>query len=267
MTPNIIVINLDRDADRMAHMRAELGRVNLAYERFPALRGDQLPCNIARYFPVDVTLSPGEIGCYASHLAIMQRLASGELPSPTLVLEDDVGLPDDLAISLDALIAALPAQWDIVRLSYPTKLLTRPIAELGRGRQLVRYTRVPTTTGAYLISAQGARKFLSKRSRYAPIDHDLRDVGAWDLDTYGVSPSLIAHDVLGASTIDALSPKGRADVHARKRRGAVLARLKRGALDFGWPRWLATGPLNLAARITPKPLRPSFVRWANQRLA
>ena len=267
MTPNIIVINLDRDLDRMAHMRVELERANLKYERFPALRGDQLPCGLARYFPLDASLSPGEIGCYASHLAIMQRVGCSEPASPTLVLEDDVGLPDNLAVSLSALVAALPAQWDIVRLSYPTKLLTRPIAELGEGRQLVRYTRVPTTTGAYLINAQGARKFLIERSRYAPIDHDLRDVWAWDLDTYGVSPSLIAHDVLGASTIDALSPKGRADVHARRRRSDVFARLKRGVLDFGLSRWLAAGPLNLAARITPKPLRPSFVRWANQRLA
>lgn len=267
MTPKIIVINLDRDTERMAHMRRELERANLKYERFPALCGDHLPSDIARYFPVDARLSPGEIGCYASHLGIMQRVACGELPSPTLVLEDDVGLPDDLATSLISLVAALPAQWDIVRLSYHTKLLTRPIADLGGGRQLVRYTRVPTTTGAYLISAQGARKFLIKRCRYAPIDHDLRHVGAWDLDTYGVSPSLIAHDVLGASTIDALSPKGRAGVHARRRRGTMLARIRRGTLDFGWPRWLATGPLNLAARMTPRSLRPSFVRWANQRLA
>jgi GR25 family glycosyltransferase involved in LPS biosynthesis len=47
----------------------------VAYERFPALRGDALPSDLARYFPVDVALSPGEIGCYARHLAILQRVA------------------------------------------------------------------------------------------------------------------------------------------------------------------------------------------------
>lgn len=262
-----VVINLDRDTQRMAHMSVELKRAAMKYERFAALRGDQLPCGIARYFPVDAGLSPGEIGCYASHLAIMQRVAVGDFPSPTLVLEDDVGLPDDLATALDALVAVLPEQWDIVRLSYPTKLLARPIAKLGDDRSLVRYSRVPTTTGAYLISARGARKFLAERARYAPIDHDLRDVWAWDLDTYGVSPALIAHDVLGASTIDALSPQGRADLRRRKRRAALVERLKRGVRDFGLSRWLAIGPLNFAARITPKSLRPSFVRWANRRLA
>lgn len=268
MTPEIIVINLDRDEERMTHMRRELERAGVAYERFSALRGDELPPDLARYFPVEVNLSPGEIGCYASHLAILQRVARGELSSPQLVLEDDVGLPADLPTALDALISALPARWDIVRLSYHTKRVMRPIAALGGGRQLVRYSRVPTTTGAYLISASGARKFLAQRSRCAPIDHDLRRVWEWGLDTYGVSPPLIAHDVLDASTIDALSPKGRARLRRRAINSVPLwSCLRQGVHDFGLSRWLAVGPLNLAVRVTPKPLRETMARWANARLA
>jgi glycosyl transferase family 25 len=198
----------------------------------------------------------------------MQQIARGERAAPLLVLEDDVGLPTDLNAALSELIAALPARWDIVRLSYPTKLVTRPIATLGGGRDLVRYSRVPTTTGAYLISASGARKFLAERPRCVPVDHDLRHVWDWDLDTYGVSPPLIAHEVLGASSIDTLSPNGRASLHRRQREWrATPARLHQGIRDFGFSRWLALGPLNLAARLTPKRLRPSFVRWANARLA
>lgn len=268
MAHGIVVINLDRDTKRMAHMRRELDRAGVSYERFSALRGDALPADVARYFPVGVDLSPGEIGCYASHLMIMQQIVRGERASPVLVLEDDVGIPRDLGAALDAIIAALPARWDIVRLSYPTKLVTRPIAALGSGRHLVRYSRVPTTTGGYLISETGARKFLAERPRSVPVDHDLRHVWEWDLDTYGVSPPLIAHEVLDVSSIDALSPKGRAALHHRQRElRTTLARLHRGIRDFGLSRWLALGPLNLAARLAPKRLRPSFVRWANERLA
>lgn len=252
----------------MAHMRGELDRAGIAHERFSALRGDALPMEIARYFPIGVDLSPGEIGCYASHLAIMREVVRGERLAPLLVLEDDVGLPADLDASLNELIAGLPATWDIVRLSYPTKLVTRPIAALSAGRNLVRYSRVPTTTGAYLISASGARKFLAERPRSVPVDHDLRHVWEWRLDTYGVSPPLIAHEVLGVSSIDRLSPQGRAALHRREREvRATLARLRQGIRDFGFSRWLALGPLNLAARIAPKRVRPSFVRWANARLA
>lgn len=268
MKYGVVVINLDRDTARMAHMRRELDRASLHYERFSALRGDALPAEMARYFPIGVGLSPGEIGCYASHLAIMQEVIRGERQAPLLVLEDDVGLPAGLDAALNELIAAAPATWDIVRLSYPTKLITRPIAALREGRNLVRYSRVPTTTGAYLISASGARKFLAERPRSVPVDHDLRRVWEWNLDTYGVSPPLIAHEVLGASSIDTLSPQGRATLHRREREArTTLARLRRGIRDFGFSRWLALGPLNLAARMAPKRVRPSFVRWANARLA
>ncbi|MCX7359390.1 MAG: glycosyltransferase family 25 protein [Alphaproteobacteria bacterium] len=268
MTHGIVVINLDRDTARMAHMRCELDRAGVSFERFAALRGDALPFDLSRYFPTGVALSPGEIGCYASHLAIMKQIVRGQRSAPLLVLEDDVGLPADLGSALEKLIAVLPEHWDIVRLSYPTKLVTRPIAALGAGRHLVRYSRVPTTTGAYLISASGARKFLAERPRSVPVDHDLRQVWDWDLNTYGVSPPLIAHDVLGVSSIDTLSPKGRAALQRRQRElRATLARLHQGIRDFGFSRWLALGPLNLAARIAPKRMRPSFVRWANARLA
>lgn len=266
MSIGVIVINLDRDQLRMAHMRRELERAGLAFERFPAVCGDCLPRDLAAFFDDDSNLSPGEIGCYASHLAIMQKIARGELSSPQLVLEDDVGLAPDFAEALDEMMARLPEGWDIVRLSYHTKLIARPVASLSRDRELVRYSRVPTTTGAYLISASGAQKFLQQRTRAAPVDHDLRDVWEWDLDTYGVNPPLVAHDILGASSIDALSPTGRAR-RQRVRRHAIRARISRGIRDFGLRRWLALGPLNLAARLTPKALRPSFVKWASGMLA
>jgi glycosyl transferase, family 25 len=266
MAPPIIVINLDRDTDRLAHMQAELARLGLPFERFPALRGDALPTDLARYFPFGAQLSPGEIGCYASHLAIMQRVAVGQ--APVLVLEDDVGLPEDLPRALDSLLAALPRRWDIVRLSYHTKLTARPLAYLGAGRALVRYSHVPTTTGAYLISPRGARKFLAERPRSLPIDHDLRRVWDWDLDTYGVGPPLVRDGVLGQSSIDSLSPDGRACAHRRMRKPSYgMKRIRHEMRAFGFSGWLAVSALNTVARLTPRRFRPAFVQWANARLA
>lgn len=267
MMQHIVVINLDRDVGRMGHMHAQLESLGLPYERFSALQGDRLPTELARYFPYGAPLSPGEIGCYASHLAIMQRIARGDQASPTLVLEDDVGLPADLAAALGALAAALPAQWDIVRLSYHTKFVSCPVAHIDKTRTLVRYSRVPTTTGAYLISASGAHKLIAKRPRAIPIDHDLRRVWNWNLDTYGINPPLVRHDVLQTSSIDQLSPQGRARCRRRAARFEnPLARARQGVHDLGLRRWLACGALNAVARITPKPARPAFVQWANAKL-
>ncbi|MEQ1708643.1 MAG: glycosyltransferase family 25 protein [Terricaulis sp.] len=267
MTPNIIVVNLDADVERMAHMRGQLDKTGLAYERFSAICGANVPARLQSYFAKDSLLSPGEIGCYASHLAVFQRVVASRLASPLLVLEDDVALPHDLPEQLNALLHALPERWDIVRLSSPTKRLTRPLANLRGGYELVRYSNVPASTGAYLINISGARKLLELRPRSLPIDQDLRRVWAWDLDTYGVAPPLIRPDVLGSSSIDEMSPIGRAcirrggDMRTQRLREGI-ARFRRGVRDFGLPRWLAVEALGVAARLTPRRTRAAFYEWA-----
>lgn len=270
MQPPIFVINLDRDTARLAHMHEQLSRLDLAYERFAALRGDALPLALLEYFPPGTPLTIGEIGCYASHLAIMRRIVA-EGAACALVLEDDVGLPADFARVLSSLVAALPAEWDIVRLSYPTKRVARAVAPLG-GADLVRYTHVPVSTGAYLISASGARRFLARRARTLPIDHDLRRVWAWNLDTYGVAPPPVRADVLGNSSIDDLSsgprdPKRRSIARRRQFGREGVARFVRGVRDFGLGNWISAEALNFAARLTPRRYRSSFFAWARQRLA
>lgn len=267
----IIVINLDRDVARMAHMETQLRKLGLSFTRFAAIRGDALPACLQPYFPEATPLKAGEIGCYASHLMIMKRLADAQVSSPVLVLEDDVALPGDLAHALRAIQHALPSDWDIVRLSNATKRVTRLIAPLGN-RDLVRYSHVPVSTGAYLISASGARKFLKVCARRLPIDQDLRRIWAWDLDTYGVTPELIRADVLGSSSIDAMSSRtvdAAANANARRRRRLIESPLRflRGAKDFGLVRWCAAEALNLAARLTPRRARPALFEWSKRRLA
>lgn len=267
----IVVINLDRDVERLAHMREQLDGLGLPFERFSALGGQALPAWLRGYFVGCATLSPGEIGCYASHLSICRRIVAGDIASPVLVLEDDVGLPADLPAVLSALVRTLPARWDIVRLSYPTKRMTRPIAALGAHHELVRYSHVPTSTGAYLINASGARKFLAPRARRIPIDHDLRRVWAWNLATFGVAPPPVKADVFGSSSIDDISPGARANrlrsaAFRRQRAHERIARFKQGVRDFGFGRWVAIEAANLAGALAPRNLRGAFYNWARARV-
>lgn len=95
----VIVINLDRDVERLAHIGAELARAGIAFERFAAIDGDMLPGWLRRYLgDAEATLSRGEIGCYASHLAVCRDVE--EQGAPALVLEDDVALPADFGALL-----------------------------------------------------------------------------------------------------------------------------------------------------------------------
>jgi glycosyl transferase, family 25 len=234
-----IVINLDKDADRLLHMRAQLDAAGLEFERFPALRGDALPDCLQRLFAKDAELSLGEIGCYASHLAILRKVADGEIAAPVLVLEDDLAIEPGLGAMIESMLQALPPDWDFVRLSNQPRWTVHRFAKLGDGKWLCRYSEVPGSTGASLVSLSGARKFIEGRVRRFPVDQDLRRPWAWGLNMFGVAPAPITPDVLPQSSISTISPSTRARLGRQaaeirnKRTSETLARWRTRIVEFG----------------------------------
>lgn len=213
------LINLDRDEDRLGYMREQLGRYGISFERVPAVMGNSVPETLSQYFQrdgsgADAGLSAGEIGCYASHLLIHKRIVDEGMAGPVLVLEDDLEFTAELGEFLGEL-SSLPPDWEIVRLSNPAKSATKTISRLPSGLRIVRYWRVPNNTGAYLINAKGAEKFLRyAERRFRAVDEDLRRPWEHGVVTYGVLPPPIRSNIFDSS-IDALS--GPRSLPARKR--------------------------------------------------
>ena len=271
MAVQILLINLERDNCRLAHMRGQCARLGLTFERFAAVRGADLPDNLKPYFDGADTLSPGEIGCYASHLAAFEHAAAHD--GPTLVLEDDVDLPDDFRALLDEIMHAAPAGWDMVRLTSTPKRAFMDVAALAGGRRLVRNSNVPGATGAYLVSPAGARKFLRAAPRFLPVDQDLKPVWAWGLNIFGVAPTPVRADIFEDSSIDAMAP-----AQGARKNEARLTRLRLGRLaeagarhahvlhQFGFARWLWAEAVNLALTLTPRGQRPALLMRAAHQL-
>jgi len=200
------LINLRRDGARLERMSAQLSRLGLPFERLDAIHGLDMPGWLQPYF-LDAEgksasrLLPGEIGCYASHLLACAIIAQRGLPA--LVLEDDLEIADGFTDLLRA-FGTLPAGWDIVRLSNPHKRICFRVSGLTDRFSLVKFSRVPPSTGAYLLSPAGARKFLGwKHLRTLPVDQDLRRNWDCGLKTYGVFPQPVIANI-GASTIDGM---------------------------------------------------------------
>ena len=184
----VFYINMDHDVGRRESIEAQLSAAGFEAERFPGVDGDKLPGPVQSYFPCRV-LSPGEIGCYASHLMVWRTIVARNL-TYALVLEDDVRIEADAAQVVRELIHILPRGWDFVHMSGKPRsrnFAARPISKLPGSRNLVRYARVPDGAMAYLISRQGAEKLLAPRARSAPVDTDIRRPWQWGLDLYGVT--------------------------------------------------------------------------------
>ncbi len=224
----VFLINLDRDPDRLAHMRATLERAGLAFERVPAVLGLEMPDWVKPYFldaagKIASTLRIGEVGCYASHLVVARRMIDENIPL-ALVFEDDLELADGFVPLIAEAVRKLPAGWDILRLSNPPKAAYMPLAGLAGGCELARYSRVPNNTGASLLSLSGARKLLHQGLRTLQIDEHLRRPWLLGVETYGIVPAPVRSNIFETSTIDGLEARGLG-------RESALAKLARRRFD------------------------------------
>src|SRR5215510_522531 len=251
------VINLDRSTARLQRITQEFARAGLAFNRFPAIDGCRVPEELQPYFE-GCTLLPGEIGCYASHLALWHLVADqGE---PALICEDDVLLPDDLGQLLRDLLRTLPHGWDIVRLSSLAKRGVVPIeGRLAGGRHLIQYSREPTNAGATLVSPGGAAKLIKPRWIGRPVDQDVRCPWEFGLQTYGVVPRPIREVPGGDSIIGAMGHR----VHRTRGMSNLPACIAHNVRSLGFSNWARC----LAWNTMGRKLVRSGAEWSHVREA
>lgn len=181
-------INLDRDCDRRALLEAEISRAGISVERVAAVYGRAVPDWLQGFYGEG--LAAGEVGCSASHLTICKTIIERGLHF-ALVLEDDARLADDFKPAIHRAVAMAPPGWDIIRLIESSNDRVQVLAELGGGRRLVRYLRVPRSTTGMIVSASGAKKLLTPRLIREPIDVEIRWPWQLNLDVYGIDPPLV----------------------------------------------------------------------------
>lgn len=197
----IYLINLDRDAKRLAWMEAQFEARDLQFERYPALAPETIPAHIAERFHERASeiLLPNNIACFASHLAVAEKLLVSEEPY-CLVLEDDVEIMCS-ATELRA-IGATCVCFDMLKLNDWPKSPTLEIDTAGDYR-IIRYHQVPRGTGAYFLSRHGAEKFLLRAMQLAiSTDNFIRAEAYIHLNIAGVMPPPILQDRFETSSLD-----------------------------------------------------------------
>ncbi|MDD3371249.1 MAG: glycosyltransferase family 25 protein [Alphaproteobacteria bacterium] len=268
-----ILINLDRDADRLAHMQKQLDTAGLSFARQAGFLGKDIPKELrSRFFDAQgnpkTALTDGEIGCYASHLAALSRVADGEFGDAALIMEDDLALAPGFADIVGDCLDNMPDDWGLLRLSNPPRSAYAPLAPVGENRFLVKYSRIPVGSAAYAVSRGGAKTFLAKGFRGLPVDIDFRYPWIHGLKTFGVVAPAAKAGVL-ASSIDTVGQKRKQAAAPssvqRLRRGDGAQTFKRIAYnirDLGFENWLICAGTNLACMVVARSTRRKLIQKA-----
>jgi glycosyl transferase family 25 len=185
----IYVINLDRDRDRLAHMREQLG--GASFTRAPAVDGSTSP-ETAR------GLTRFELACLASHRNAW-RLFLGTPDAHACFLEDDLHIWPGFAALVDD-DSWIPADADSVKIdTYLQKVkLGERRAALGE-RQLARLHSRHESSAAYVLSRQGAARYLALTVRPTlPADYTLfpKNARRQGLRIYQLTPAVAIQDHL-----------------------------------------------------------------------
>lgn len=235
----IHLINLDRAPVRWVAVSARLKQAGLAFERFPAIdaqglsEGEMHAATGGAAARFKRPMSPGEIACYLSHIAVWQRIAGGSAPAG-IVLEDDVEVGEGASAFL-AELTEIPPDWDMLKFFAERPLPLTHETRLRSGHRYGVSRRLPLSTAAYALTRAAAAAMAERAIPFSrPIDLDMRHWWKFGICIKVAEPHPF-FPVTDNEATSALTPERQA-----LRGEAVATRFIRNAryqISFGLERW------------------------------
>jgi glycosyl transferase family 25 len=240
MPPLIYVINLDRDTERMASIHGNLTLLGLGYERVPAVMGKDVPgweklVDLPAYAWRNRNDVPraGEVGCYLSHLKVLETFLRTDAPW-CVILEDDVEVLPACPDVLRSL--AEKDDWDLVKLfNFHSGMPVRKRALAG-GHHLVAHLTRTTSSAAYVVNRRAAETLLkSMRPITEQVDHALDRPWETGLRTRGIRPMpVVLAPVAHSTSTIGYQDKAKARRTLGKSVKLFLSRAKKEIVRFGY---------------------------------
>jgi glycosyl transferase family 25 len=185
----VFVINLDRNPERLEHMRGQLR--GIAFERIAAVDGTKDP-------PTTEGLSRFELACLASHQIAWRHFLDGS-EEHACFLEDDLHIRPDF----EGLIRNqtwIPSDAHSVKLdTYLQRVKLGGARPAPQDRQIARLHTRHESSAAYLLSRDGAARYLELTAKpTSPADYSLfpKYPHRLGLRVYQLSPAVAIQDHL-----------------------------------------------------------------------
>lgn len=157
------LINLDRNPERLEHMREVLDGLGLEYERVAAVDGKALSeAEMAAAFNAKRSyiakrgyrLCASEIGCSLSHLSVYRKMVEGNIPL-ALIFEDDIKVEDGFK---KALVGAM-GEIDVSRRQVALFSCYR-MKDMEAGFEGLKRVKSMSCSDGYLITLPAAKAIL-----------------------------------------------------------------------------------------------------------
>lgn len=233
----IVVVNLERSVERRERMTALLTPLGLPFSFFQAVDGrsadhplfgrvDQRLAEIRRGFK----LTPGEIGCFASHYLLWQRCVQEN--KPLLIFEDDVALNDNFLEGY-RFAAEEINRHGLLRFSGHKERVYTIYKPLDKTMNIVRFFKGPHGTSSYAVSPKAAARLLAKAAVwFEPVDLHLDRFWTHGVASLAVYPYPVTHIAETAERSEIWQGAKRAPKSRRFRRWRALYRARDDVLRF-----------------------------------
>ena len=197
------VISLPKESLRRKTILKTLNNIPGTFEFFDAIDGKKINLlqhtdyqGLIRRLCYGKDLTRGELGCFFSHRAVLEKIVTNKNPI-SLVLEDDVVLSKDFRIVLESLINCSEL-WEAVRFLGKPKIATLMQTKVFKLYENYYLTRLATSPGgayAYLISNAGAKSLLKSMQKVScPNDTIMGLPWKSGLDVLTVQPGIATWD-------------------------------------------------------------------------
>ena len=185
----VYVLNLDRQPERLAHMRAQLSDV--PFERIAAIEG-------ANDAPSAKGLTRFELACLASHRAAWRQFLIGP-DAHACFFEDDLHVRPRLSELIGA-TDWVPLDAHSIKLdTYLQKVKLGEARPAPGGRKIARLFTRHQSSAAYLLTRAGARRYLELTADLSlPADYALfpKHPRRFGLRIYQLTPAIAIQDHL-----------------------------------------------------------------------
>ncbi|CAH6794199.1 Epitope biosynthesis protein [Vibrio chagasii] len=223
---NIFVINLTSSTERRENISRQLNSLSLPFDIFPAVDGRASPPHpLLKHYNDELsqtfrakTLTPGQLGCYASHFLLWQKCV--DLGQPIIVLEDDALLFETPFLNFIRDSSGLPKKIECVRLfKNKRRKFSSYSAWKCNSTNIHKFTKGHMSATGYFLTPSGAEKLLQHSNQwYMAVDIYMDRFWKNNVECYGTEEACLTND-----------PKFESDIGYTKRTAtrSLLKKFKR----------------------------------------